>query len=247
MFGTFNFKSTPLAPPEVPVLFHEKFYVRGSWSSHALKGWYIGYAPKYYRCHTVFITSTRSERTGDTVEFLPHSSGLPVVTEEYTITHAAAQLADALRNPSPPSPFATYGNQQLNDLHKLSSLFSNIPIQSPQQSNSNNHANPRVPIINNIPPNTRVPNTKTNPSLPILPNSTHPLSPSPTTSNTRAFDYELNTHTYPTRSHTNTNNLRPLSHLCNSVSNPTTGQQLEYRHLISGPHKQTWEHHLPMN
>ena len=38
----------------------------------------------------------------------------------------------------------------------------------------------------------------------------------------------------------NVRKLRPLVHRCNTVIHPHTGEQLEYKHLIRGPHKTTW-------
>jgi hypothetical protein len=40
--GTFDFNRTPLAPPGIRVLVHEKPDKRTTWSPHASDGWYIG-------------------------------------------------------------------------------------------------------------------------------------------------------------------------------------------------------------
>lgn len=52
--GTFNFNRTPLAPPGLCVLIHEKLAKRGTWSPHAVPGWYLGPAPHHYRCYRVW-------------------------------------------------------------------------------------------------------------------------------------------------------------------------------------------------
>jgi hypothetical protein len=39
--GMFDYNQTPLAPPGIRVLVHNKPSVRGTWAPHALPGWYI--------------------------------------------------------------------------------------------------------------------------------------------------------------------------------------------------------------
>jgi len=65
--GTFDFNRTPLAPPGTRVLVHEKPSLRGTWSPHAVDGWYLGPATLHYRCYRVWILETTSERIADTV------------------------------------------------------------------------------------------------------------------------------------------------------------------------------------
>lgn len=50
LHGAFDFKRTPIAPPGIRVLVHNKPGVRGTWSPHALDGWYLGPALDSYRC-----------------------------------------------------------------------------------------------------------------------------------------------------------------------------------------------------
>ena len=51
--GAFDYNRTPLAPPGTRVLIHEKPSVRRTWSPHAVDGWYLGPAPRHYRCYRV--------------------------------------------------------------------------------------------------------------------------------------------------------------------------------------------------
>lgn len=59
--------------------------------------------------------------------------------------------------------------------------------------------------------------------------------------NFHVFDHSIGSHTYPTRSNSASRQTHQISHQCNSVTHPTTGKPLEYRHLISGPDKHIWE------
>ena len=77
LHGEFNYNATPLAPPGTQVIIHEKPTLRGTWSPHGVKGWYLGPSMNHYRCHHVFITKTRGERDSDCVDFFPHNTPLP--------------------------------------------------------------------------------------------------------------------------------------------------------------------------
>jgi hypothetical protein len=44
IYGQYDFNCTPIAPPGIWVLAHEKPNNRNSWSPHVIDGWYIGQA-----------------------------------------------------------------------------------------------------------------------------------------------------------------------------------------------------------
>ena len=54
--GNFDFKSSPLAPPDRKVVIHEKPKQRESWAPHGNKAWYIGPSLKHYWWYRVYIT-----------------------------------------------------------------------------------------------------------------------------------------------------------------------------------------------
>ena len=58
LMGRYDFNRTPIAPPGIKVLVHERPEQRGSWSPHAKEAWYIGPAMNSYRCYRVYVTST---------------------------------------------------------------------------------------------------------------------------------------------------------------------------------------------
>ena len=65
-----------------------------------MDGWYIEAAPKHYRCHTIYITKTRSEHIARTVEFFPHDIDMPAKLATDNTTAAARMLTEALSNPT---------------------------------------------------------------------------------------------------------------------------------------------------
>jgi len=46
--GQFDFNRTPIAPPGIKVLVHEKPENRNTWAPHAVEGWYVGPAMQSY-------------------------------------------------------------------------------------------------------------------------------------------------------------------------------------------------------
>ena len=49
LHGEFNYNNRPLAMPETQVISHENPTVRGTWTSHGVKGWYLGPSMNHYR------------------------------------------------------------------------------------------------------------------------------------------------------------------------------------------------------
>lgn len=72
LFGAFDFNRTPLAPPGIKVLVHEKPAQRTSFAPHGIEGYYVGPALHLNRCYTCYIPSTGKTRITDTVQFIPH-------------------------------------------------------------------------------------------------------------------------------------------------------------------------------
>ena len=56
--GAFDFNRTPLAPPGTKVLVFEAPGFCPTWAPHGVTGWYIGSAPRHYRCYRVYILKT---------------------------------------------------------------------------------------------------------------------------------------------------------------------------------------------
>jgi hypothetical protein len=77
IFGQYDFNRATMAPPETRIIARETPGRRRPWAPNGQDGWYIGPTLEYYRCYTVYIMKTRSNRTLDTVEFFPHKLTLP--------------------------------------------------------------------------------------------------------------------------------------------------------------------------
>jgi hypothetical protein len=212
----FDYNKTPFAPPGTRVVVHEKPDTRRTWDSHGVDGWYIGRAPKHYRCHRVYVSKTASERIADTVDFFPYHCEMLKTSSADAARHATIALTQALQNPAPATPFAAIRDAQLRALDQLAKMFATAT----NHNNSNTPTSPRVPTA--PAPSPRVPNTQKH----------SPSNPGPIL------------HHYPLRSQQTANNISvfPKPHAANSVTDPITGQVQEFRHLMMGPNRSTWMH-----
>ena len=77
----------------------------------------------YYRCHRLYILSTRSERIAKTVEFFPHNCSAPFASPQDNATHTAESLAKALKGELPDISYNAPGDAQLQAIHNLSDIF----------------------------------------------------------------------------------------------------------------------------
>jgi hypothetical protein len=154
IYGLFDFNKTPLAPPGIRVLVHEKPANRGTWSPHATPGWYIGPAMHHYRCFRIWITETSAERVADTLSWFPTKVLMPTASSTDSVIAAARDLIHALQNPSPASALAPNHHAALQ---QLISIFTAITantedddIAAAQRVHSN-ASPPRVPATDTLP------------------------------------------------------------------------------------------------
>ena len=123
LYGAFDYNRTPLAPPGIRVLVHEKPTIRETWAPHAVDGWYIGPAMHHYRCFRVWIDETQAERTSDTVAWFPTKFEHPQSTPLEEATAAARDLIRALQNPDPGTPLFALSDSNRTALSQLADIF----------------------------------------------------------------------------------------------------------------------------
>jgi len=118
MNGQHDYNKVPLSPLGCAVQCHEKSDKRKSWDPHSIDGYYIGTSHEHYRCHRVYITSTKSERVTDTIFFKHKYLTHPTITPEDAIIRAAEDLKQALRG-----KLSTRGNQRFEAIEQLRAIF----------------------------------------------------------------------------------------------------------------------------
>ena len=157
LHGIHDFNATPLAPPGTKCIAHEKSSQCGTWAPQGQHGWYVGAAPKHYRCYQIYIPKTQGTRICDTVEFFPTHCKMPNESAQDAAIYAANDLITALTKPQPT-------NYQLAALQQLATIFQSSITKKPVSV-------PGLPGIVHKPPQTPPP-TPTHPPTHPPPTST---------------------------------------------------------------------------
>ena len=144
LFGPFDFNRTPLGPPGTRVLVHELPTARGTWSPHAVHGYYTGPATDHYRCYKVWIAETSSERIANTLVWHPTRVTMPRTSSADAATAAARTLIHALKNPHPASPLSPLTDEHQSALQQLAEVFAAQVPEAPSVTPDAPAALPRV-------------------------------------------------------------------------------------------------------
>jgi hypothetical protein len=118
----------------VKILVHEKPTLRGTWSPHAVDGWYLGPAMLHYRCSRVWILETTSEQVADTVVWFPTKVSMPKSLSTDAAIAAARDLTNALLHLLLALPLSPISDSQHAALKQLSTIFHEITDLSPANS-----------------------------------------------------------------------------------------------------------------
>jgi hypothetical protein len=92
MHGFLNFNKTPIATPGIRVLVHENPSMRGTWTPHAVDGWYLGPTIDHYRSYKVWIWEIKATRITDTLTWFPSKVKMPSASSTYESIAAAKDL-----------------------------------------------------------------------------------------------------------------------------------------------------------
>jgi hypothetical protein len=129
LVGNFDFNRTPIAPPGVRVIVHEKPDKRTSWSPHGVDGWYVGPALDSYRCYTVWIWDTIDRSAIDTLSWFPTKVTMPISSSNDLILAGIHNILEALRDPTLGSPIDPLTDSHVATLKILLELITGlIPV-----------------------------------------------------------------------------------------------------------------------
>jgi hypothetical protein len=180
--GKFDYNKTPLAPLGTKELVYEDPANRASWAPHGTDAYYVGPAPKHYRCLRFYMPITRRYRVADTWRLYPtHCTTPKISATERTIIQATDTLT-ALGGTVPSSTSEaiarSHAIQKLRDI-LLPSLQQTTPAPPTTVTPSPRVLRPRIPAA----PEPRVP--ATSPSPRVLRAATRNNPPPPTHNPTR--------------------------------------------------------------
>jgi hypothetical protein len=134
--GHFDYNKTPIAPLGTKGLVYKDSAVRTSWAPHGTDAYYIGPAPKHYRCLRFYMLATRRYCIANTWWLYPTHCTTP------SILHAnltVLQATDVLQSLGPTIPTST-----TKSITKNKAIQQLQEILSPQLHPG--MADPRVPI-----------------------------------------------------------------------------------------------------
>ena len=102
MCGEWDYKRHPIGPAGAKVLVYENPESRASYADNGVEGFYLGYAPNHYRCHRVWIPSTRDFRDSDTLSW--HLSDPFGLLSNHSATDDISRVIDILNIASTNAP-----------------------------------------------------------------------------------------------------------------------------------------------
>jgi hypothetical protein len=181
MNGAFDFDRTPLAPPGVRAIVHEKPDKRSSWSPHGLDGWHVGPALDSYRCCTTWTWDTRSIRICDALSWFPTKVSMPIASSNDLMLASIKDILEALRNPTCGSPLDPLTDSHVTALLQvLSDLITGL-IPVPIETTLDPEPGPAPPLRVAITPQTpsplRVDPIITSPTPLFIPDDTTVVAP----------------------------------------------------------------------
>ena len=105
LWGNFDFNKSPLAPPGCLIVAHERAQERETRADYGGKGYFIGPAKYHYQNYRVYISTTRGERTTDTIGFFLEHVQMPKISSEDRLASATKDIIAILKKPHQPTPF----------------------------------------------------------------------------------------------------------------------------------------------
>ena len=90
--------------PKQKILVHDRPEKRAIYAPHESDGWHICRELIHYRCFKCYMASTKTERSSEIVDFLPHHSDTLKTSSADSAAITASQLIYALEKPTPTSP-----------------------------------------------------------------------------------------------------------------------------------------------
>ena len=95
--GVHDFNQSPWAPPATRAAIFVQPETRSSWGSRAIDAWYVGPAPKHYRCYKFYVPATGKTRIAGQATFYPEHCEMPTEQPMDTATRIARDLLTAIR------------------------------------------------------------------------------------------------------------------------------------------------------
>jgi hypothetical protein len=90
-----------------------------TWAAHTASGYYIGNAWEHYRCHQVYISSTKRKCISKTVFFRHKYLTMPTITSADALINAADNLVNVISGRLPKNSITADAMEQLMEVYKI--------------------------------------------------------------------------------------------------------------------------------
>jgi len=120
LWGQHDYNANPFAPLGCKVEAHVTPGTREMWAAHTTSGYYIGNAWEHYRCHEVYVSSTKATHVCETVFFRHKYLTMPTITPADALIKAADNLIDVITGLLPKNSVTADAVEQLTEIQDKS-------------------------------------------------------------------------------------------------------------------------------
>ena len=119
LWGQHNYNANPFTPLGCKVEAHVTPGTRETWAAHTTSGYYIGNAWEHYRCHEVYVSSTKATCVCETVFFRHKYLTMPTITPADALIKAVDNLVDVITGQLLKNSVTADAVEQLMEIYKL--------------------------------------------------------------------------------------------------------------------------------
>ncbi|KAL7482587.1 hypothetical protein ACHAW6_008258 [Cyclotella cf. meneghiniana] len=119
VYGTFNYKQTPLHPQGCTVQTFNSLSTRKAWEERSQDAWHLGTSMEHYRTYQEYIKATQAVQNCDTSFFKHHYITRPKITKADIVTNAANKLIDVIKD----SLASAHSASDVDALDRLAKIF----------------------------------------------------------------------------------------------------------------------------
>ena len=133
--GQCDFMATPMAPPGIHVVVHEKPNERGTWAPKGKDGWCIGPELEAYRCFKTWTWETQKERKADTLSWFPTHLQMPFASQTDLAVAGVKDITQPLQQPIKDSQCYPLTEREVATSQDLTNIFiqRDAPAQNPSK------------------------------------------------------------------------------------------------------------------
>jgi hypothetical protein len=119
LWGQHDYNANPFAPLGCKVKAHIMPEVRKTWAAHTASGYYIRNAWEHYRCHQVYISSSKHECVSGTVFFRHKYLAMPTIGPAEALIKAVDNIVDVILGQLPKNSVTDDAMEQLMEIYKI--------------------------------------------------------------------------------------------------------------------------------